>query len=47
MDGSSGINVPVSFSAGSKEVFVTITAHWVEDADSGATLHKIRGMAMP
>lgn len=47
MDGSSGPGVLVNFTAGSKEVFVTITAHWCEDVDSGATLHKINGMAMP
>jgi hypothetical protein len=47
MDGSSGPGVLVNFSAGSKEVFVTVTAHWFEDTDNGAILHKINGMAMP
>ena len=47
MDGSSGPGVLVSFSAGTKDVFVTVTAHWFEDADNGAILHKMRGMDMP
>jgi hypothetical protein len=47
MDGSSGPGVLVNFTAGTKDVFCTVTSHWLEDADNGAMLHKIRGMDMP
>lgn len=46
-DGSSGPNVLVNFTAGTKNVFVTATAHFLEDSDSGAIVHKASGMAMP
>ena len=47
MDGSSGPRVLVTFTSASKDVFCTITSHWCEDVDSGATLHRATGMAMP
>jgi len=47
MDGSSGPGVLVNFTAGTKDVFVTITAHWCEDTDSGAVLARIRGLPLP
>ena len=46
-DGSSGPGVLVNFSAGTKDVFVDAPAHFLEDLDTGATLHRITGMAMP
>lgn len=46
-NGSSGPGVLTNFTAGTKDVFVTATAHFLEDVDSGAILHKINGMAMP
>ena len=46
-DGSSGLATAVNFSAGTKDVFVTIGADWVETTNSGAILHRITGMAMP
>jgi hypothetical protein len=46
-ESSSGMGVFVDFSAGDKEVFVTITSHWCEDTDSGANYAKARGYAMP
>jgi hypothetical protein len=47
MDGSSGPGVLVSFTAGTKDVFCTITSHWCEDVDSGAAWNKAKGWAMP
>jgi len=47
MDGSSGPGVLVNFSAGTKDVFVTATAHFMEDSDSGALLCKAKGQALP
>ena len=47
MDGSSGPNVLVNFTAGTKDVFCTITSHWCEDTDSGTNYAKSRGYAMP
>lgn len=46
MDGSSGPGVLVNFTAGSKDVFCTITSHWCEDVDSGTAYAKSRGYAM-
>jgi len=46
-DGSSGPGTLVNFSAGTKDVFVTATAHFLEDSDSGALVMKARGYAMP
>lgn len=46
-DGSSGPGVLVNFSAGTKDVFVTIAGHWCEDTDSGAVLAKVKGWALP
>ena len=46
-DGSSGPATPVTFTAGSKDVFCTAAAHFLEDVDSGAQLHRATGMAMP
>ena len=46
-DGSSGAGTLVNFTSGTKDVFVTLAAHWCEDSDSGALLHKATGMAMP
>lgn len=37
-DGSSGPGVLVNFSAGSKDVFCTVLAHWCEDVDTGSTV---------
>ena len=47
MDGSSGPGVRVTFTAASKDVFVTIASHWCEDVDSGAAYVKSRGWALP
>lgn len=47
MDGSSGLNTLVNFSAGTKDVFCTAVAHFLEDVDTGATDARIRGLAMP
>ena len=47
MDGSSGQYIPVNFSAGTKDVFVTAVGHFLEDTDTGALLHRANGMAMP
>ena len=47
VDGSSGANTLVNFTAGTKDVFVTIAAHFTMDVMGGAILHKINGMAMP
>ena len=46
-DGSSGAGVLVNFTVGTKDVFVTAPAHFLEDSDSGALLHKATGMAIP
>lgn len=46
-DGSSGLNTPVNFSAGTKDVFVSVIGHFVMDTNSGAIDAKIRGLAMP
>lgn len=46
-DGSSGEAVRVNFTAGSKNVFLTAAAHFLEDVDSGAAQHRALGMAMP
>lgn len=46
-DGSSGPGVLVTFTGASKTIFCTAPAHWLEDTDSGANLHKARGWAMP
>jgi len=46
-DGSSGQYTFVDFSAGSKDVFVTIPAHLLMDSNSGPTLARISGMDMP
>ena len=46
-DGSSGLNTPVNFSAGTKDVFVTPIGHFMMDVNSGAIDAKIRGLAMP
>lgn len=47
LDGSSGQYTLVNFSAGTKDVFVTAVAHFLEDVDSGAILARINGLAMP
>jgi hypothetical protein len=47
MDGSSGPGVLVNFSAGTKDVFVTITSHWCEDVDVGTGLARSMGYALP
>jgi hypothetical protein len=47
MDGSSGPGVLVAFTAGTKNVFCTITAHWCEDVDTGSVLSREKGWAMP
>lgn len=46
-DGSSGEGVLVTFTSGSKNVFVTATSHFLEDLDTGAMLHRTLGWAMP
>jgi hypothetical protein len=46
-DGSSGQHTLVNFGAGTKNVFCTATAHYLEDSDTGAMLHRVTGMAMP
>lgn len=46
-DGSSGPGVFVNFTAGTKDVFVTATAHFLEDLDTGAMLARVNGLAMP
>jgi hypothetical protein len=47
MDGSSGPGVLVSFTAGTKDVFCTITSHWCEDVDTGTAILKSKGWALP
>jgi hypothetical protein len=47
MDGSSGPGVLVTFTAGTKDVFCTITSHWCEDVDTGSVLAREKGWAMP
>lgn len=47
MDGSSGPGVLVNFTAGTKDVFCTVTSHWCEDVDGGAAILKFKGWAMP
>ena len=34
-DGSSGLNTPVNFSAGTKDVFVSVIGHFVMDTNAG------------
>lgn len=46
-DGSSGPGTLVNFTSGTKDVYVTIAAHYVMDAMGGAILSKINGWAMP
>lgn len=46
-DGSAGQGVFVTFSAGTKDVFCTVAAHFIEDIDTGAIDARIRGLAMP
>jgi len=46
-DGSSGLGVAVNFSAGTKDVFVTVTAAEMQGVSRGAIQAKINGMAMP
>lgn len=46
-DGSSGLGVAVNFSAGTKDVFVTVTAAEMQSVSRGSVLAKINGMAMP
>lgn len=41
-NGSSGIATAVNFSAGTKDVFVTLNSHWQMDANSGALLARIK-----
>lgn len=45
-DGSSGLNTAVNFSAGTKDVFVTATAHFLMDHNGGALYAKVRGYDM-
>jgi len=47
LDGSSGQYTLVNFSAGTKDVFCSAVAHFLEDADTGAILARINGLAMP
>jgi hypothetical protein len=47
MDGSSGLFTLVNFGAGTKDVFCTAVAHFLEDTDTGAIDARIRGLAMP
>lgn len=46
-DGSSGFGTLVNFTAGTKDVFCTVAAHFFMDVAGGAILHKINGLAMP
>jgi hypothetical protein len=46
-DGSSGPGTAVSFTAGTKDVFCTVASHWCEDVDTGASLVKNKGWALP
>ena len=46
-DGSSGPGVLVNFTAGDKEVICTIVSHWCEDVDSGTSMVKAQGWALP
>ena len=46
-DSSAGVGTLATFVAGTKDVFVTAPAHFLEDSDSGAILAKINGIAMP
>jgi hypothetical protein len=45
--GSSGAGVFVTFTAGTKDVFCTIAAHWAEDVDTGAMVARMNGLALP
>lgn len=47
MDGSSGPGVLVNFTAGTKNVYVTITGHWCEDVDTGTALSRSMGWGLP
>jgi hypothetical protein len=46
-DGSAGAGNLVNFGAGTKNVFCTVTSHFLEDVDTGALAHKAIGYAMP
>ena len=46
-DGSSGVGTLVNFNAGTKDVFVTVASHAVEDYDSGAIIAKVKRWALP
>lgn len=46
-DGSSGRDTTVNFGAGTKDVFCTAASHFLEDIDTGASVARIRGLAMP
>ena len=46
-DGSSGVGVAVNFSAGDKDVFVTIPSNWCGDTDTGPNYALARGYALP
>jgi len=46
-DGSSGAYTLVNFGAGTKNVFLTVASHFIEDIDTGAIDARIRGLAMP
>lgn len=46
-DGSSGLGAAVSFSAGTKDVFVTVPAVEVRASSRGNIVAKINGLAMP
>lgn len=46
-DSSTGEGIPVSFTAGTKNVFCTLPSHFIEDLDTGAMLHRALGWAMP
>lgn len=47
LDGSSGLGTAVSLSADTYDVFCTATAQSLMDSNSGATLARVNGMAMP
>lgn len=46
-DGSAGEGNLVTFVAGTKDVFCTAPAHWLEDVDTGTTYAKSKGWALP
>lgn len=46
-DSSAGPGALVSFGAGTKDIFCTVAAHFIEDIDTGAIDARIRGLAMP